>query len=355
MPNLELVRKDDVSSFRKIAIGTWQTAYDPSVYGTMEIRMDEAVKYMHRFREKTGRRLTISHMMAKVAAEALKTMPDANSILRWNRVYLRKRIGVFFQVVMTDEGEGKVDLSGATLYDVENMSLEQICDEFEKKVSLVRDRKDPALEKTRGTFKSIPYFMLNWVLRMISFFSFTLNVWISRWAGIPSDPFGSIMITNIGSLGLDVAYVPLMLLYSRVPILLAVGAVKDEAGGARRWAGGAGQDHAHQRHRSITASLTTDFFTRRRRCRASCESGWRILFEHFDKLTSEDAAASSKRVAAATAARARWWSSSLLRRTRCSRICWPPRFQQAPDCRRPFRPRWSRRPIPTSRRCRRCC
>ncbi len=184
MPNLELVRKDDVSSFRKIAIGTWQNAYDPSVYGTMTIHMDEAVKYVEKFREKTGRRLTVSHMMAKVAAEALKTMPDANAILRWNRVYLRKRIGVFFQVVMTDEGEGKVDLSGATLYDVENMSLLQICDEFEKKVSLVRARKDPALEKTRSTFGAMPYFLLNAVFKLISFLSFTLNLDL-RWAGIP--------------------------------------------------------------------------------------------------------------------------------------------------------------------------
>jgi pyruvate dehydrogenase E2 component (dihydrolipoamide acetyltransferase) len=226
MPNLELVRKDDVSSFRKIAIGTWQNAYDPSVYGTMAIRMDEAMKYIELFREKTGRRLTVSHMMAKVAAMALKEMPDANAILRWNRVYLRKRIGVFFQVVMTDEGEGKVDLSGATLYDVENLSLLQICDDFEKKVSLVRERKDPALEKTRSTFKSMPYFLLNAMFKLISFLSFTLNLDL-RWAGIPSDPFGSIMITNIGTLGLDVAYVPLVP-YSRVPILLAVGAVKDE-------------------------------------------------------------------------------------------------------------------------------
>jgi pyruvate dehydrogenase E2 component (dihydrolipoamide acetyltransferase) len=226
MPNLELVRKDDVSSFRKIAIGTWQTAYDPSVYGTMTIRMDESVKYMQRFREKTGRRLTVSHMMAKVAAMALKEMPDANAILRWNRVYLRKRIGVFFQVVMTDEGSDKVDLSGATLYEVENKSLVEICDEFEKKVAAVRERKDPALEKTRSTFLSIPYFLLNRVLKLISFLSYTLNLDL-RWAGIPSDPFGSIMITNIGSLGLDVAYVPLVP-YSRVPILLAVGAIKDE-------------------------------------------------------------------------------------------------------------------------------
>jgi pyruvate/2-oxoglutarate dehydrogenase complex dihydrolipoamide acyltransferase (E2) component len=46
--------------------------------------------------------------------------------------------------------------------------------------------------------------------------------------GIPKDPFGSIMITNIGSLGLNTAYVPLVP-YARVPILIATGAVKDEA------------------------------------------------------------------------------------------------------------------------------
>jgi pyruvate dehydrogenase E2 component (dihydrolipoamide acetyltransferase) len=225
VPNLELVRKDDVSSFRKIAIGTWRTAYDPSVYGTMELRMDEAVRYIAAFREKTGKKLTLSHMIAKAAAMVLKECPDANAILRWNRVYLRKRIGVFFQVVMTDEGAHKVDLSGATLYDVEGKSLLEIFDEFNAKVESVRARKDPALEKTRQTFLGIPYFALGTVLRLISFLSYTLNLDLRRF-GIPQDPFGSIMITNIGSLGLDTAYVPLVP-YSRVPILIATGAVKD--------------------------------------------------------------------------------------------------------------------------------
>jgi pyruvate dehydrogenase E2 component (dihydrolipoamide acetyltransferase) len=225
MPNVELSRKDDVSSFRKVAIGTWRNAYDPSVYGTMELRMDEAMRYLADFRRKTGKRLTVSHMMAKAAAMVLQAIPDANAIIRWNRIYVRKRIGVFFQVVMTDEGADKIDLSGATLYDVEKKSLAEIHDEFAAKVELVRARKDPTLEKTRGTFLAIPYFALNWVLRVISFLSYTLNLDLSK-VGIPKDPFGSLMITNIGSLGLDMAYVPLVP-YSRVPILIAVGAVKE--------------------------------------------------------------------------------------------------------------------------------
>lgn len=89
----------------------------------------------------------------------------------------------------------------------------------------VRERSDPALEKTRGTFGRIPYFLLHRALRLISFLTLTLNLDL-RWAGIPRDPFGSLMITNIGSLGLDLGWVPLVP-YARVPILLATGAVKE--------------------------------------------------------------------------------------------------------------------------------
>jgi pyruvate dehydrogenase E2 component (dihydrolipoamide acetyltransferase) len=182
MPNLELVRKKNLSSFRKIAIGTWQNAYDPSVYGTLTLRMDEAQRYLDRFRQTTGKRLTFSHMMAKAAAAVFEKMPDANAVLRWNRIYLRKRIGTFFQVAMEDPDTGEIDLSGAMIEDPEKKTL-----------------------------------------AVMSFLSYTLNLDL-RWMGVPKDPFGSIMITNIGSLGLEQAYVPLVP-YSRVPLLVAMGSV----------------------------------------------------------------------------------------------------------------------------------
>lgn len=225
MPNIELIKKKDVSLFRKVAIGTWRTAYDPSVYGTMEIHMDKAMDYINRFRAATGKHLTVTHLLARATGEVLRQTPDANAILRYNRVYLRKRIGVFMQVVMSDEGSEKIDLSGVTIYDVPDKSLIEIADEVAEKVNLVRARKDPALEKTRGMFRFIPYFLLNFFLKTIAFFSYTLNLNL-KFLGVPQDPFGSVMITNIGTLGLDMAYVPIVP-YSRVPILLATGAVRE--------------------------------------------------------------------------------------------------------------------------------
>lgn len=224
MPNVELVHKKDITPFRRLAIGTWRTAYDPSVYGTMQIHMERAAAYIEAFRKKTGARLTVSHLVARAAAEALKKMPDANALLRFNRVYLRKRIGIFFQVVLREEETGKLDLSGATLFDVEKKSLSEIVAEMEEKVKAVRKGTDKALEESRKSFRFVPMILMNYILRLVSFLAYTLNLDLSSF-GLPRDPFGSLMITNIGVLGLEAAYVPIVP-YSRVPILLALGAVK---------------------------------------------------------------------------------------------------------------------------------
>jgi pyruvate/2-oxoglutarate dehydrogenase complex dihydrolipoamide acyltransferase (E2) component len=227
MPNLELTHKKDVSAFRRIAIGTWATAYDPSVYGTMEIQMDSAVDYIKRYREQTGQRLTVTHMVARAIAAAFEKVPDANAVLRFNRIYLRKNIGVFMQVVMTDEGEDKIDLSGVTIYDVAEKNLSQIVTEVEEKVDVVRKRKDPVLEKSRGLFHKIPSLFLNLFVKLLSLLLVTFNLDLRKF-GLPKDPFGSVMITNVGSLGLDLAYAPLVP-YSGVGLVLATGEVQQRA------------------------------------------------------------------------------------------------------------------------------
>ena len=224
MPNLKLRRKSDLSAFRKIALGTWHTAYDPSVYGSLTLRMEQAERYLDQFRRATGKRLTFSHMMAKAAAAALQAMPDANAILRLGGIYLRERIGVFFQVALEDSATGEIDLSGTTIFEPEQKSLLDIVVEFEERTAHVRGGSDRK-ESARNLFRRTPSFAIGPLLEAVGFLGYTLNLDLEK-LGVPNDAFGSVMITNIGSLGLEEAYPPLVP-YSRVPIVMAMGAVLD--------------------------------------------------------------------------------------------------------------------------------
>jgi pyruvate/2-oxoglutarate dehydrogenase complex dihydrolipoamide acyltransferase (E2) component len=224
MPNLALVEEHDLSTFRRLALGTWRTAYDPTVYGSVTLRVDAALAYIDAFRRETGRRLTISHMMARAIAAVLERVPEANAILRRGRIYRRRDIGVFFQVVLEDPKTGKIDLSGATIHDPQRKSLVEICDELDGHFEKVR-RFDGHLAQMRRLLARIPQRAIAALLELTSFASYTLNLDL-EWAGVPRDAFGSVMITNVGSLGLDEAYAPLVP-YTRVPLVVALGAIRE--------------------------------------------------------------------------------------------------------------------------------
>lgn len=226
MAHLDLELKKDVSSFRKIAIGTWQTTYDPTVYGTLSVRMEKAIEYIEAFREAYGIRLTVTHLVTKAVAEALKRCPDANAILRFNKIYLRKGVTISVLVVQTDQGDGKVDLTAAKIERCETKTLKQIAEELQETVDRVRQRKDKALESGKGTIAAIPFMFMNAFLKLMGFLMYTLNIDLSA-IGMPRDAFGGATVTNVGSLGLDVAYVPLVP-YTNTPIFVAPGAIVDE-------------------------------------------------------------------------------------------------------------------------------
>ncbi len=90
MPNLRVHPRTNLSAFRRIAIGTWRTTHDPSVHGTLALRADRMLAYLDAFRKRDGERVTLSHVMAKAVAITLAEMPDANAILRFDRITARR-------------------------------------------------------------------------------------------------------------------------------------------------------------------------------------------------------------------------------------------------------------------------
>ncbi len=211
------------SAFRKIAVGTWQTAYDPSIYGTLTVRADRMNDYIERFRATTGKHLTMTHVVAKTVGKALEACPEANAVLRRNRIWLRESVDVSLLVLM--EEDGKLDLSSTKVADIDKKSLVDIVTEVEEHVARIRAKKDKTLEKTRQSMKWIPWLFINTFLKLISFLGFALNLNLEIF-GIPKDPFGGAVVTSIGPLGLDIGYVPLVP-YSRVPIWVAPGEIQE--------------------------------------------------------------------------------------------------------------------------------
>ncbi len=219
--NIDLGPALRTSSWRKIAIGTWSTAKDPTVYGILEINAAPALAYLEKIKRETGTKVTLTHIVGKAIAMTMQAHPEINCVLRWGRLYPRKSVDVFFQVASDQKG---ADLSGMTIRGADKKSVHNIALEMQEQVDRIRQKGDPGFKQMKKTMGLIPGMFIKLAMNVAEFILFSLNIW-SPLLGTPKDAFGGVMVTNIGSLGLETGFAPLVP-YSRVPLLLAVGAVK---------------------------------------------------------------------------------------------------------------------------------
>ncbi len=224
----ELVKVSGGSHFRKIAMGSWHTAADPSVYGLLEIDVSKALKHLESLQKSSPVKLTISHLVGKAIAIILQERPEMNGMIRFSRIYQRKHVDLFYQVNIPGDPSdpvGKALLSGEVVRKAETLTVTQIAEDLERKARVIKSGGVGELTQSIRNLSLVPWSLMYWALKISSFLNFDLGIDM-RWAGMPRDPFGSVMITNVGGMGAETAWAPLVP-YTKVPLLLTIGAIKD--------------------------------------------------------------------------------------------------------------------------------
>lgn len=223
-PDLRL--SEGGSQFRKIAMGSWRTAADPAVYGLLEIDMTKTLSFQKKLEESGGPRLSASHFVGRAVAIAMQERPEINGMIRFNRIYLRKHVDLFYQVNIPgaeNDPVGKATLSGVVVRQAETLSVTEIAENLNRQSGKLKGGEGELLKSVK-LFKFVPWILMRWVLNISSFLTYDLQLNLT-WFGVPRDPFGSVMITNTGSMGGGTAWAPLVP-YTRVPLLLTVGQVQ---------------------------------------------------------------------------------------------------------------------------------
>jgi pyruvate dehydrogenase E2 component (dihydrolipoamide acetyltransferase) len=126
-----------------------------------------------------------------------------------------------FVSVSADDGR---DLSGARIASADRLSLAGLIDAVESGARGVRSGEDKSYQKSRNLMKRLPWWLSRPLLRLIDFLTNELHVHLPS-QGMPRDPFGSAVITNVGPFGIDTAFAPFVPL-GRSAMLLLLSEVK---------------------------------------------------------------------------------------------------------------------------------
>ena len=221
-PNAALGPRLRISPWRKIALRIWRSAADPTVYGWMDVEASRALEFIHARSNSTGSRITLTHFVGRALAEAYRRHPALNCVMRRGALYPRKTIDIYFTVANDSAG---ADLAGAAVREADRKTLEGFADALAEPVKKIRTGTSHPYRLLNRIMDLLPGFLIRPALGIASRVLFGMNVY-SPLFGLPRDPFGSAMISNIGSLGLDTAFPPLVPL-TRVPFLMSICQLKE--------------------------------------------------------------------------------------------------------------------------------
>lgn len=218
--NVLLGKKLALSTWRKTALGTWKVVGDSQVYTTLSV---DAAPILEFIKNHPNAKLTLTHAVGKICGKMIEKHPEINTVIRFGGLYPRQEISVFFQVAPDTDGK---ELTGISIKNIHNLTLDEIVSEMRPRVKDIRNGNDKSYKKIKSSLSLIPGFLISKVLGGLGFLLYSLNLW-SPLIGTPKDSFGSMMVTNIGSLGMQMGWVPLVP-WSRVPLILALGKVYEK-------------------------------------------------------------------------------------------------------------------------------
>jgi pyruvate/2-oxoglutarate dehydrogenase complex dihydrolipoamide acyltransferase (E2) component len=214
--NVELGPARALSAWRKISLGSWRPNGDSQVYAEICIPAEPALKKIAELNKESNSRITMTHFLGKVMGRVLQEVPDLNAIIRFGKIYPRKNVDIFFHVLYEE-----TELSGHVVKNADKKSMTEISHELTTTALKIKKGEDVNFKKIKRSWNYIPGLFARLTLDLIGFINYGLNLNVKA-LGIPQDCFGSMMITNIGSLGFTQAFVPLSP-YTRIPLILALG------------------------------------------------------------------------------------------------------------------------------------
>jgi hypothetical protein len=206
---------------RKLAIASWRPPREGNIYGKLELDATEAMAYLEDVRARTGERVTLTHLVAKATAAALAAEPTLNGRIRLGRYVPNDRVSLAFLVTMPDGS----DLGRARVDDIDRKHVATVAAELRERSERLRHGADDDWERSKQLVRVLPTWLLRPLVWLTGWLTSSLGV-DARALGLERQPFGSGIVTSVGMLGLDEAFVP-QTPFARVPLYVLIGAVRE--------------------------------------------------------------------------------------------------------------------------------
>lgn len=208
--------------WRVTSAAIYTTPTDSRVYGTLDIDVTAAKAFLDARREE-GVKLTMVHLATAVMARAIAfDVPEMNCFIRRGAVVGREHLDVMLPVQVG----GDAGVTPAIIRDAHARKVSDIAEEVRRKAAKSRGGDEIKTAKNKYMLNRIPWPLRRPVFRLLKWITVDMGVEINA-LGLSAHSFGSFIISDIGSFGLNTGMTALMPA-AKIPCVIVLGKIEEK-------------------------------------------------------------------------------------------------------------------------------
>jgi len=206
------------TNWRKVASTIYRKPTDSKIYGTVDLDVTELEKYITEQR-KQGVKTTLTYIITLILGRGIRQeVPELNTYVKRGKIKQRDQVDATVSVLLPGGQMGSVKVENA-----DQLTIAELSKVIGNKISESRKGNENDTMQSKSLLSSIPWPFRNWVFKLYR--TLTIHWGISLpGLGLDSNSFGSYVVSNIGSVGLDTGYGSL-LPSSNVSFVMILGSV----------------------------------------------------------------------------------------------------------------------------------
>lgn len=208
--------------WRVTSAAIYTTPTDSRVYGTLDIDVTHAKRFLEEKRS-AGIKITMTHLATAVLARAVAfDVPEMNCFIRRGAVVGRQHLDVMVPISVG----GDSGVTAAIIKDAHARTVSSIAEEVRDKASSGRSGVETKASQNKYLLNRVPWPLRRPVFRLLKWITVDMGVEI-RALGLSAHSFGSFVVSDIGSFGLNTGMTSLMPA-AKVPAVIVLGKIEEK-------------------------------------------------------------------------------------------------------------------------------
>jgi len=220
-PDGDLVR--NMPRTRRIVPFIMRRRNESTVFFKQKVDTSKTVKFIEEFRERTGLRATMLHLLIYAAGKMLKDRPRLNRFVAGGRIFQRHGFWVSFSAKKQKTEDAPIVLVKEEINP--SWDFEELVRKIESGINQGRSDNLSTTDTELSLLFNLPVFLVGW---LVWFLMKLDHVGLLPGDFIRKDPlFASLFIANLGSIDMDAGYHHLYE-YGNISVFMMVGRIHDE-------------------------------------------------------------------------------------------------------------------------------